>query len=174
MAFNALAYKETTRQQWEDAAPAWHRWAPVLERWLGPATEGMLEAARVAPGSRVLDVAAGAGGQSIAAARRAGRTGSVVATDISPRILEFAVAAARDAGQTTITTVEADGERLDRFPDRSFDAVISRLGLIYLPDQQRRCSRYPPRPARRRSVRRGGLRHGRSQRVLLHPRLDHP
>ncbi len=135
MAFNALAYKETTRQQWEDAAPAWHRWAPVLERWLGPATEGMLEAARVAPGSRVLDVAAGAGGQSIAAARRAGRTGSVVATDISPRILEFAVAAARDAGQTTITTVEADGERLDRFPDRSFDAVISRLGLIYLPDQ---------------------------------------
>lgn len=134
MAFDAVAYKETTRQQWEDAAPAWHRWGPTLERWLGPATDRMLEVAGVRAGSRVLDVAAGAGGQSIAAARRSGPSGAVVATDISPRILEFASVAATEAGQT-ITTVEADGEHLDQFPDGSFDAVISRLGLIYLPDQ---------------------------------------
>lgn len=134
MAFDAVAYKETTRQQWEDAAPAWHRWGPTLERWLGPATDRMLELAGVRAGSRVLDVAAGAGGQSIAAARRSGPSGAVVATDISPRILEFASVAATEAGQT-ITTVEADGEHLDQFPDGSFDAVISRLGLIYLPDQ---------------------------------------
>lgn len=134
MAFDAVAYKETTRQQWEDAAPAWHRWGPTLERWLGPATDRMLELAGVRAGSRVLDVAAGAGGQSIAAARRSGPSGAVVATDISPKILEFASVAATEAGQT-ITTVEADGEHLDQFPDGSFDAVISRLGLIYLPDQ---------------------------------------
>lgn len=59
--FDPQQYKQTTRQQWEDAAEAWHRWGPTLERWLGDATECMLDAAAIAEGSRVLDVAAGAG-----------------------------------------------------------------------------------------------------------------
>ena len=66
MTFDPVQYKSTTRQQWEDAADAWHRWAPLLEAWLGPATEKMLEAAHVTTGSRVLDVAAGAGGRTLA------------------------------------------------------------------------------------------------------------
>jgi hypothetical protein len=49
----------------EDAAEAWHRWGPVIEDWLGAATERMLDAAKITNGSRVLDVAAGAGGQSL-------------------------------------------------------------------------------------------------------------
>jgi hypothetical protein len=60
--FDPAAYKSTTRAQWEDAAEAWHRWGPVLESWLGHATETMLDLAGVQAGSRVLDVAAGAGG----------------------------------------------------------------------------------------------------------------
>src|SRR5881409_2107382 len=67
----------------EEAAEAWHRWATTLEAWLGPATELMLDLAGVTDGSRVLDVAAGAGGQTLAAARRAGPGGRVLATDIS-------------------------------------------------------------------------------------------
>jgi SAM-dependent methyltransferase len=137
MGFDPVQYKTTTRQQWEDAAEAWHRWGPTLERWLGEATERMLDAAGVTTGSRVLDVAAGAGGQSLAAARRAGPSGSVVATDISPTILTYAAKAAAEAGLTNIETVEADGEDLDALPPASFDAVISRVGLIYFPDQQR-------------------------------------
>jgi len=133
--FDARQYKITTRAQWEDAAEAWHRWGPVIEDWLGAATERMLDAAKITNGSRVLDVAAGAGGQSLAAARRVGATGRVLATDISPTILEYAEKSASDAGLTTITTRELDGEGLD-FDEASFDAVISRVGLIYFPDQQ--------------------------------------
>jgi SAM-dependent methyltransferase len=133
--FDPQRYKQTTRAQWEEAAEAWHRWGPAIEDWLGPATRRMLEAARIGPGSRVLDVAAGAGGQSITAARLAGPTGHVLATDISPEILGYAAKAATEAGLTTVSTRELDGERLT-VETESFDAVISRVGLIYFPDQQ--------------------------------------
>ncbi|MBM2617059.1 methyltransferase domain-containing protein [Actinoplanes sp. LDG1-06] len=129
--FDAKQYKTTTRAQWEEAAEAWHRWGPRIESWLGPATDRMLDAAGIGPGSRVLDVAAGAGGQSLAAARRAGRDGYVLATDLSPAILKFATS---EADAATVETRELDGEHLAVSPG-SFDAVISRVGLIYFPDQ---------------------------------------
>ncbi len=136
MAFDPIQYKTTTRQQWEDAAEAWNRWAPTLEDWLGAATETMLDLAEVGAGGRVLDVAAGAGGQTIAAARRVGSAGRVLATDISPTILTYATKTAVEAGLTNIETLVADGEALDEVEPGSFDAVISRLGLMYFPDQQ--------------------------------------
>ena len=136
MTFDPVQYKATTRQQWEDAAEAWNRWGPTLETWLGPATEKMLDAANVTTGSRVLDVAAGGGGQTLAAARRVGPSGHVLATDISSRILSYAAQVAAEAGLTNVETREADGEALDVLPVASFDAVISRLGLIYFPDRQ--------------------------------------
>ena len=129
--FDSAAYKETTREQWQDAAGAWHRWDPVFDRWLGEATQRMLDAAHVGEGTRVLDIAAGSGGQSLEAARR----GAVVlATDISSNILDEAAAAARAAGLAGIATRVMDGESLDVEPG-SFDAAISRLGLMYLPDK---------------------------------------
>lgn len=138
MGFDPIQYKATTRQQWEDAADAWHRWGPTLEEWLGRATDRMLDAAGVEVGSSVLDVAAGAGGQTVAAARRVGPTGRVVATDISSNILTYAAMSAAEAGLTNVETLEADGEALDGLGAGagSFDAVISRVGLIYFPDQQ--------------------------------------
>jgi ubiquinone/menaquinone biosynthesis C-methylase UbiE len=135
--FDADKFRQTTRAQWENAAEAWDRWSALLGRWLGPATEAMLDAARVGPGSRVLDIAAGAGEQTLAAARRAGPTGHVLATDISPTILRYAKAAAQQAGLANVETRELDGERHDMLPAASFDAAISRVGLIYFPDQQR-------------------------------------
>jgi SAM-dependent methyltransferase len=81
-------------------------------------------------------VAAGAGGQSLAAARRVGPTGRVLATDISPTILTYAAKAAAEAGYANLDTQTVDGEELD-VDEGSFDAVISRVGLIYFPDQQR-------------------------------------
>jgi SAM-dependent methyltransferase len=136
-AFDADKFKQTTRAQWEAAAEAWDRWGPLLGRWLGPATEAMLDMAAIGAGSRVLDVAAGAGEQSLSAARRAGSAGHVLATDISPAILRHAKAAARKAGLANVETKEIDGERHDLLPAESFDAAISRVGLIYFPDQQR-------------------------------------
>ena len=132
--FDAATYKTTTRAQWEDAAEAWHRWAPTLEAWLGEATELMLDLADVGTGARVLDVAAGAGGQTLAAARRVGATGVVLATDISPGILRFAESEAVRAGLSNVAVREMDGEHLEVDPG-FYDAAINRLGLIYFPDQ---------------------------------------
>ena len=133
--FDPVQFKSTTRAQWENAAEAWHRWDPTIESWLGSATEIMLDDVGVTTGSRVLDVAAGAGGQTLAAAHRAGPTGEVLATDISPAILEFARQAAQDAGLSNVRTLEADGENLSAVEEGAYDCAISRVGLIYFPDQ---------------------------------------
>src|SRR5687768_6585869 len=136
--FDAQKFKTTTRAQWQSAAEAWHRWGPFIGSWLGAATEAMFEMARVGPGCRVLDVAAGAGEQSLSAARRVGPAGHVLATDIAPALLERAERDARAAGLGDIVaTRELDGEALDTLPAASFDVAISRVGLIYFPDQQR-------------------------------------
>ncbi|WP_298933181.1 methyltransferase domain-containing protein [uncultured Ramlibacter sp.] len=135
--FDPDKFRATTRIQWEAAAQAWDHWSPLLSRWLGPATQVMLDAAGVVSGTRVLDVAAGAGEQTLVAARRAGAAGHVLATDISPTILRYAKAAAEKAGLANVETRELDGERHDLLPAASFDAAISRVGLIYFPDQHR-------------------------------------
>ncbi|HEY7176461.1 MAG TPA: class I SAM-dependent methyltransferase [Micromonosporaceae bacterium] len=134
--FDPEKYKTTTRAQWDAAAEAWDRWNPTLDTWLGPVTERMLDLTGVRAGSSVLDVAAGAGGQTIDVARRIGPDGHVLATDISAAILDYAAGRATDAGLTNVTTQEVDGEDL-RVPSGHYDAVISRVGLIYFPDQQR-------------------------------------
>jgi ubiquinone/menaquinone biosynthesis C-methylase UbiE len=135
--FDAAKYKETTREQWQAAAEAWHRWGPTLSDWLGPATEVMLDMAGIGPGSRVLDVAAGAGEQTLRAARRVGPEGYVLATDISNNILQYAAAESGKAGLDNVETRVMDGENVAELEEASFDAVISRVGLIYFPDQHK-------------------------------------
>jgi ubiquinone/menaquinone biosynthesis C-methylase UbiE len=132
--FDPVKYKQATLEQWQTAAEAWHRWEPTIEQWLGPVTELMLDLAGVQAGSRVLDVAAGAGGQTMAAARRTGPTGQILATDIAPNILRYAAEDARQARLANVSARVMDGENLEVDPE-AFDAVISRVGLIYFPDQ---------------------------------------
>jgi ubiquinone/menaquinone biosynthesis C-methylase UbiE len=84
----------------------------------------------------VLDIAAGAGEQSITAAKKVGPTGYVLATDISANILEYAKQMAGQEGLNNIDTKVMDGENLE-LEDEQFDTVISRVGLIYFPDQQK-------------------------------------
>jgi ubiquinone/menaquinone biosynthesis C-methylase UbiE len=134
--FDAAQYKRTTREQWQRAAEPWHEWGATIEAWLGEATESMLDLAGIGAGARVLDVAAGAGGQTLRAARRVGPAGTVLATDISPAILAYADRTAREAGLANVVVREMDGEHLD-VDEGVFDAVISRVGLIYLPDRTR-------------------------------------
>ena len=134
--FDAAKYKEMTREQWQAAAGAWNDWTPSLRAWLGPATEIMLDMAKIGSGDRVLDVAAGAGDQTLQTAERVGPNGYLLATDISANILAFAAENARRAGLRNVETKVLDGESLD-VPAGTFDAVISRVGLIYFPDQQK-------------------------------------
>ena len=147
--FDAKRYKETTREQWQSAAEAWNRWEPTIARWVGPATEQLIDMMRVKPGDAVLDVAAGSGSQSLLLAARVGVKGRVVATDISSNILEFARANARAAGFSNVETSVVDGEEL-AVDDSTFDAVMCRLGLMYFPDRDRALT------AMRRALRPGG------------------
>ncbi|WP_276374202.1 class I SAM-dependent methyltransferase [Chryseolinea sp. H1M3-3] len=134
--FDAVKYKQTTFEQWQSAAEAWYRWTPAINRWLGKATEELFDLANLTLGEKVLDIAAGAGEQTTFAARKVGPTGYVLATDISPNILEFANMMARQVDLKNIETKVMDGENLT-LPDETFDFVFSRVGLIYFPDQQK-------------------------------------
>ncbi len=82
MTFDPSAYKDAVREEWQVAAEGWHRWIPTSNTWLHHPTEMMLDLAEIGPGSRVIDIAAGDGGQAIAAAERVGDSGEVLATDI--------------------------------------------------------------------------------------------
>ena len=96
----------------------------------------MLDMARVTEGTRVLDVAAGAGDQTMIIAERVGPNGHVLATDLASNILEFARENAQRAGLKNVETRVLDGEDL-KLPDDSFDAVVSRLGVMIFPHQEK-------------------------------------
>ena len=116
-----------------EAAEVWRQGAARRAQILAIPTERMLEQAALKPGLRVLDIAAGTGDQTVLAARVVGPSGSVLATDISASMLEAAAQAAREAGLDNIETHVADASALDLPPD-SFDAAISRFGLMFMPD----------------------------------------
>jgi SAM-dependent methyltransferase len=134
--FDAAGYKRTTHEQWQTVAAAWREWQPVIDGWLREATDLMLDLAQVHAGGRVLDVAAGAGGQTFAAARRVGPGGEVLATDLSENLVRYLEHDAAAAGLAQVRAAVMDGEQLD-VPAGHFDAVICRLGLIYFPDRGR-------------------------------------
>lgn len=92
--------------------------------------ESLCEAADLRAGARVLDVAAGNGNASLAAARRGC---DVVAVDYVPALLEELDERAR-AERLAITTQVGDAEALD-FADASFDYVLSTVGVMFAPNQ---------------------------------------
>jgi len=130
--FDAMKYKNAQREQWNKNGAAWRRWNPTLDRWYGEVTRLMLDLARIQPGQRILDIAAGAGEPAVSAAERVGPGGYVLATDLSEGIVELARQVAHERGLTQVETRTMDGEKLD-LPDASFDAVLCRLGLMYMP-----------------------------------------
>ncbi|HVN44542.1 MAG TPA: class I SAM-dependent methyltransferase [Steroidobacteraceae bacterium] len=94
--------------------------------------ELLAEAADVRAGERVLDVAAGNGNASLAAARRFAR---VTSTDYVPHLLEKAAARASAEGME-ISFEVADAENLP-FADGAFDVVLSTFGAMFTPEHQR-------------------------------------
>ena len=131
--FDAEKFKAATREQWDKHARGWNDKSTDIREWLRESTDAMLELAAVRPGARVLDVAAGAGDQTLDIAKRVGPSGYVLATDLSPAILEFAKDNARRAGYGNVETLAVDGENL-AVEEASFDAAVCRLGLMLFPD----------------------------------------
>lgn len=134
--FSPDQFKDATRQAWDKSASGWNRQTPAIRSWLAAATAAMFDAAHIREGMRVLDIAAGAGDQTLDIARRVGLGGHVLATDISAAILQFAKENAQQAGLTQVETRPGDAEELN-LPAASFDAAVSRLGLMFCPDPLR-------------------------------------
>jgi SAM-dependent methyltransferase len=113
----------------------WKQWSEFNDRADRHISERLVELADVHPGSRILDVAAGYGEPALTAARRAGPEGRVVATDISAEMLAFGRERAAAAGLGNVEFIESDAVSLD-FPHESFDAAVSRWGIIFEPDAE--------------------------------------
>ena len=133
--FDATKYKLGQRDQWNKDAAAWHRWNSALNRWFGDVTREMLDLAEIAPGQRLLDIAAGAGEPALSAAERVGPEGYILATDIAKDIVRLAQEVASERGFKQIETRVMDGENLD-LADASFDTILCRLGLMYMPNPE--------------------------------------
>jgi enediyne biosynthesis protein CalE5 len=128
-----VEFRSGQREQWNVAAGGWRKWSELIDSAASGISNRLVELAGVEPGSRVLDVAAGYGEPSLSAARAAGADGNVVATDISAEMLAFGRERAEAAGLDNVEFVESEVMNLD-FPPESFDAALSRWGIIFEPD----------------------------------------
>lgn len=137
--FDAARYKQMQHEQWNKDGAAWHRWGATLEGWFAEVTSTMLDLGRLGPGDRVLDIAAGAGEPALSAAGRVGEGGHVLATDLSENIIAFARQTAERRGIRNLETGVMDGEDPD-LPGDSFDVILCRYGLMYMPDRHRALS----------------------------------
>ena len=131
--------KQTVKEQWSSAAAAWEKSFDWYTENFAPLMDWMCDAAGITEGSRVLDLGCGSGQPSLTAAQRAGKTGHVLATDISPEMVDAARRAATNAGLTNISFREMDAENLE-LPDATFDSVTFACCLMFCPDPVRAVS----------------------------------
>ncbi len=120
------------RSTWESAAPGWAKWERKFSAGLTEVTNTLMDMAGIGPGHRVLDLACGAGSQSILAAKRVGPSGSIVASDISGTMLVHVRQRANEEGLKNVETIECAAEDL-QISQHLFDASICRLGLMLFP-----------------------------------------
>jgi ubiquinone/menaquinone biosynthesis C-methylase UbiE len=121
---------EHVREAWNRIAAGYDEFVAPSEVWL--ANEA-LRRARLSPGERFLDVAAGCGGLSFPAARLGAK---VLATDWSPTMIEVLVARARKGGFRDVEGRVMDCHALD-LDDDTFDVCGSQFGVMLVPDQPR-------------------------------------
>ena len=132
--FNPDQFKAQQRQMWDNVAKGWQAWWKTFENGAQKVSDKLVELAEIKPGDRVLDIATGIGEPAVTAARRVKPNGRVVATDISPQMIAIAKSRAESLGLGSIMEFrEIDAEKMD-FPKSTFNAVLSRWGLMFLPN----------------------------------------
>ncbi len=129
-------FREILRQEWTDeqTVAAWRKWHVQLSALTHGATEAVLEAAQLRPGMRVLDLASGVGDPALSIAEAVGPFGRVTATDLGRGMIAYAEELAKSEGLGNIEFRVADVEALP-FPDRSFDVVSCRFGVMFFLEQ---------------------------------------
>jgi ubiquinone/menaquinone biosynthesis C-methylase UbiE len=143
--FDSEQFKTEQRQGWDSVAQGWNEWWKTVEVAAQKVNDRLVELAEIKQGQKVLDIATGIGEPAVTAAKRLfpdyanktgdnGNRGHVLATDISSEMLTIAKQRAAELGlQDIIEFKVADAEMLE-LSDSSFDAVLCRWGLMFMPN----------------------------------------
>ena len=126
-------FRDGQRNNWDEASAGWREWSEFIDRSTRSVSERLVAMAGVEPGHRVLDVAAGYGEPSLTAARIVGPEGE---RRRDRHLGGNAGVRSRTRGRgrlQNIEFIESDAASLD-FPPSSFDAALSRWGIIFEPD----------------------------------------
>jgi SAM-dependent methyltransferase len=128
-------FREHLHGEWtgDRTVAAWRKWHAQIATFTQGASEAILEAARLRPGMRVLDLASGVGDPALSIAREVAPSGRVTATDLGPGMMSLAEELARKRGLTNIEFREANAESLP-FVDKSYDVLTCRFGVMFFPD----------------------------------------
>jgi ubiquinone/menaquinone biosynthesis C-methylase UbiE len=118
------------RYGWDKAATLYEN---AWQLQLKPAQDKLLEMADLGEGDKVLDIACGTGLVSFAAAVKVGKSGFVLGTDISEKMVEVSRICAIENEYMNTKFERMDAEDLE-VENESFDAVLCALGLMYVPD----------------------------------------
>ena len=118
---------------WAESAKYWTKYSHTIHKMFRPLTRALIERAGIGKGQTVLDVAGGAGEPSLTIAEEVGPEGSVTCTDGVAEMVDAARAEAQRRGLTNMQFRQCGADSLP-FPDNSFDAVVSRLGVMFFPD----------------------------------------
>ncbi|MBZ5504822.1 MAG: class I SAM-dependent methyltransferase [Acidobacteriia bacterium] len=116
-----------------NASQKWRKQSAAMGKDM---TRALVDATPVAPGMRFLDIACGTGEPAISLATLVAGSGEVIGIDISEAPLQIAAERAAQRGLTNARFQKADAHQLP-FPDNSFDAITSRLGVMFFSDVPR-------------------------------------
>jgi SAM-dependent methyltransferase len=121
------------RDPWELVAPEWEHHRVRLFDAFRSASQWVVDAVAPQPGDTILELAAGPGETGFLALDKAGPTGRLISTDLAPTMVQAARRGAEARGLTNVDCRVMDAQSLD-LDAASVDAVISRLGLMLVPD----------------------------------------
>lgn len=122
-----------TYDNWVSRSGSWNDWAERLEPQQKGLNAPLIEAAGIAAGQRVLDLASGTGEPALSIAAVVGPEGHVTASDLVPQMLAGARRRAAEKGLDNMSFQVADMQALP-FAEASFERVTCRLGLMYVPE----------------------------------------
>jgi ubiquinone/menaquinone biosynthesis C-methylase UbiE len=114
-------------------ASAWEQHRERIFESFRPVSEWLVDEVRPEPGQTVLELAAGPGETGFLAAERVGPEGRLISTDLAPAMVEAARRGAQARGLGNVECRVMDAQRIE-LADASVDAVISRFGLMLVPD----------------------------------------
>jgi len=118
--------------KWTESAPYWEKHRHTIREMFAPVTQALIDDAAIAERAAVLDVATGPGEPALTIAELIGPQGKVVGTDLVPQMVEAARRESQRRELHNATFEVAFADNLP-FPVNSFDAVVSRFGVMFFP-----------------------------------------